>query len=346
MKYQYENASDLAVDEDFIQWVKAPTPEDYLFWENWLHQNPCHRELVEEARQIVLLLSEDEDELHAYELETIWRQLNGKIRSEAPRSAGGSKVASPGFWQRKQVIAVAASVSILLLLSALFLYNLLQVEMVEYRTAYGEKKTVQLPDESVVVLNGNSGISFSKKWSGSDIRMVQLDGEAFFEVTHKENDQKFVVQTNDGVRVEVLGTAFDVSSRESRNRIVLVSGKVRLAYENDNEHYQLVMVPGELVEIVGSRAGITRRKVRPALYTSWKDNRVIFDNTSLQEIATMVEEVYGYNVTLKEEGLADMKLTAQLDDRGLENILATVSETLGVRITKENQEIKISLTNQ
>lgn len=345
MKYQYENASDLAVDENFIQWVKAPTPENSLYWENWLQQNPYHRELVEEARQIVLLLSEDEDELHEYELETMWRHLNKTIRTKALNNTSGGKIVSLSYRQKNRALAVAASISVLLLLSAFFLYNLLQVERVEHRTAYGEKKTVQLPDESVVVLNGNSEISYAGKWSGRETRLVQLDGEAFFEVTHQENDQKFVVQTKDGVRVEVLGTAFDVSNRGSRNRIVLASGKVRLAYEQGDAEKQLVMEPGELVEMGGNTAGITRKKVRPELYTSWKDNKVIFANTSLREIATMVEEVYGYNVTMKEDGLADMKLTAQLDDRGLENILSTVSETLGVTITKKNREIKISHTN-
>lgn len=346
MKHQYKYVSDFAVDEEFIQWVKAPTPESDLFWENWLQQNPFQREIVEDARQTVLLLSEDEDELHESELNTMWQHLNQKIAAERTGGLGGAKVVPLGFWQRNRMVAVAASVSLLFLLAFLFLYSSLQVGTVEYATAYGEKRTIQLPDASVVVLNANSRISFPEKWSGSENRLVRLEGEAFFVVTHKENEQKFIVETKDGMQVEVLGTAFDVSSRGNRNRVVLASGKVRLNYEQDDEEKQLVMKPGDLVERAGKTAEVIRKKVRPELYTSWKDNKVIFDNTSLGEIATMLEEVYGYSVTMQEAELAEMKLTAQLDDRGVENILATVSETLGVTITKQNQEIKISLTNK
>lgn len=346
MKYQYKNAADLALDEDFIQWVKAPTPQSDLVWENWLQQNPFQREQVEEARQIVLLLSKDEDELHAHELDAMWQGLNHAIETDNAGKAGGARMVSLGFWQKNRVLAVAASVSILLLLSAFFVYRSMQPGTVTYATAYGEKRSIQLPDGSVVVLNGNSAISFAEHWSGNEARSVQLEGEAFFEVTHKENEQKFVVETKDGVRVEVLGTAFGVSSRGTRNRIVLASGKVRLNYEQGNEEKQLVMKPGELVEMAGNTADMTRKNVRTELYTSWKDNKVIFDNTSLREVATMLEEVYGYEVTMEGASLAEMKLTAQLDDRGLENVLATVSETLGVTIEKQNQEITISLTNK
>ncbi|WP_162053176.1 FecR family protein [Pontibacter pamirensis] len=346
MKYQYENASDLAVDEDFIQWVKSPTPERDLIWKTWLQQYPFHRELVEEARQMVLLLSEDEDELHDFELEAMWEQLNQTIREDDPRHLGEASVVSLDFWQRNRMAAIAASASLLLLLSAFFIYSSLQNNTVEYATAYGAKRTIQLPDKSVVVLNSNSRISFPHEWSESEVRFVQLEGEAFFEVTHKENDQKFVVQTADGVRVEVLGTAFDVSSRGARSRVVLASGKVRLNYEQGNEEKQLVMKPGELVEVSGTTASITRKDVRTELYTSWKENKVVFENTSLQEIAAMLEDVYGYEVTMKEASLVDMKLTAHLDDSGVDNILETVSETLGVTIEKQNQEITISLTNK
>lgn len=345
MEYLYNSATDFAADENFIQWVKAPTPESNLFWENWMQQHPFQRELVQEARQLVLLLSEEEDELYQEEVDAVWRHLRHKITTEASGRSGGAKVVALSFWQKRRLLAIAASVSTLLLLSFFVLYNSLQVDMVEYATVYGERRTLQLPDRSIVVLNANSRISYAREWPVSEPRLVELEGEAFFEVTHKQNDQKFVVRTTDGVEVEVLGTAFDVSSRGSRNRVVLASGKVRINYEQDNKEKQLVMEPGELVEMAGSTAGITRKNVRTELYTSWKDNKIIFDNTSLQEIATMLEEVYGYKVTMKDNSLAEMKLTAQLDDRGVEPVLATVSETLGVTIEKQNQEITISLTN-
>jgi ferric-dicitrate binding protein FerR (iron transport regulator) len=346
MDYRNASATDLAVDEYFIQWVKKPTAESNLFWEQWLQDNPDRQEEVQEARQLVLMLSKDEDDLYKSELDTIWLHLQAARDSESKShdtGAGETNVIPISYWRQRSMWA-AASVSVLLLLAAFFAFGLLGRSEMAYATAYGEKRTVHLPDSSVVVLNSNSSIIYSDTWLGLGPRKVNLRGEAYFAVTHKVNNRKFVVLTTDGTEVEVLGTEFDVSSRGGSSRVVLASGKVRLSYDQDKKEKQLVMAPGDLVELSGNN--ITKKQVKPELYTAWKDNKVIFENTSLREIATMVQEVYGHPVVLKDAALADLKLTAYLDDRGLENILATLSETLDVTITRQDQEIWITSTKQ
>jgi ferric-dicitrate binding protein FerR (iron transport regulator) len=346
MNYRHASATDLAVDENFIQWVKKPTVESNSFWEHWLQENPDRQEEVQEARELVKMLAVDYDELHKAELGTIWYNLKAARDSESKShdtEAGETKVIPISYWGLRSIWA-AASVSVLLLLAAFFVFGLMGRSEMAYATAYGEKRTVHLPDSSVVVLNSNSSIAYSETWLGLGPRKVNLTGEAYFAVTHKVNSQKFVVLTTDGTQVEVLGTEFNVTSRGGSNRVVLASGKVRLHYDQEKKEKQLVMAPGDLVELTGT--SMTRKQVKPELYTAWKDNKVIFENASLQEVAAMVQEVYGLPVVLKDASLADLKLTAYLDDRGLENILATLSETLDVTITRQDQEIWITSTKQ
>jgi len=344
MKYQFASATDLAADEFFIQSVKSPTTESDLFWQSWQQEHPSRLGVVEEARELVTLLAADEHETQEADLETVWQRLQQDIREEPREGTEEGNVRPLHFWQSKGILAAAASI-VLLLAAGFYLFSLLQPQTVAYATAFGEKRRILLPDSSVVVLNANSTVSYTDAWSASEPRVVKLEGEAYFAVTHQVNHQKFIVQTPDGTQVEVLGTEFDVVGRDKENRVVLASGKVRLSIPQGDAHQQLLMKPGDLVEVSGKTGEVTRKQVRTELYTSWKDNRIIFDNTSLREIATMLEQVYGFEVVIEDTALAEQEITASLDDWGVDSILGTVSETLGTTITRQDNTITIRLSN-
>lgn len=344
MNYQFANAIDFATDELFVQWVVSPTSESDSFWHDWLLQHPSKRGEVEEARRLVSLLAADTPESHSESVDEVWLQLQNAIH--APGDAEDQDMvhlASGSWWQGRGVQSMAAAV-VLLLLSAATLFWL-RKEPVVCATGFGEKLTVLLPDSSKVVLNGNSTLTYTNYWPGFSAREVYLTGEAFFDVVHKEPVQKFIVHTADDAEVEVFGTEFNVRSRNNGSQVVLSSGKVQLTYRQKGQAKQVNMKPGELIAVSGN-TGITERKwVNPGLYTAWKDNRVIFDNTSLREIAQMLEQVYGYKVVVETEELARQKLTANLNGQELDKILLTVSATLDAKITKQEELKTILISN-
>ncbi|TPE46366.1 FecR family protein [Pontibacter mangrovi] len=341
MNSRLASATDLAADEQFVQWVQSPTAKSTLYWENWLAQNPEKQEAFRQAQDLVLMLKAGEEARQLGVLDEVWDELQAEIKGAAGEPAYGSH---PGWWQRNSWLVAASTV--LLLVSGMVLM-LSWPQQARFRTGYGEKLTVQLPDDSKVVLNANSSAVYSDGWFGITPRKVRLSGEAYFSVTHTANSQRFIVETLDGAAIEVLGTEFNVMNRENRSQVVLASGVVRLNYEKQGNIKRLNLVPGEMAEISGNIGLLAHKKVNTAIYTSWKDNKVIFDNTSLQDIAAMLEHLYGFEVKLAEPELAELRLTANLQDEGPENILAVVSETLGVRVNKleNNQTILITNTN-
>lgn len=338
MDYSEYNVSDFAADDFFIQWVKNPTAARNQFWVNWLAENPEKQEIIQGAKKLVVILSGDEDDIQNWELDEVWQKLSeARAHYEAPETTG-ARVIPLRFWQRRATL-IAAAVGLLLLIAGITLFKLTYNPPIEYATNYGEKRTIQLPDSSVVVLNANSRLTIPSKWTYNSPREVKLKGEAFFSVFHKINNQKFIVYTSDGIQVEVLGTEFNVSDRGSKSRVVLASGKVRLNIARTGNNKQVIMMPGELVEVPDKAGTITKREVNTALYTSWKDNKLVFDNTSLREIATILKEDYGYTIIFQDTALADKKITAYLDAGSLNDILVTLSETLGIKITQKNQKI-------
>ncbi|HZB14371.1 MAG TPA: FecR domain-containing protein, partial [Chryseolinea sp.] len=117
----------------------------------------------------------------------------------------------------RPLLRVAAAILLLVAVSSVLYFKLpvvaehAQVETLsaEVETKYGERRTIVLPDESTVVLNGNSKLKYSKNWSAEQVREVWIDGEGFFAVQHTKSHQKFVVHTGEGLSVEVLGTKFN-----------------------------------------------------------------------------------------------------------------------------------------
>jgi len=336
MDYRYHNITDFAADYAFIQWVKKPTAENQAFWDSWLNAHPEKKGIILEARRLVILLSQDGDGLQEWELEDMWQKLTLARAPEERKMA-----VLPFQTPRKQRSLMAAVIVLVLLITSVFFFMPKSPETVEYATNFGEKKTVRLPDNSVVVLNGNTKIRVPVSWDADDDREVELTGEAFFQVTHQANDQKFLVNTKNGMQVEVLGTEFCVTNRSGLERVVLASGKVRLQLPENLSVTPLEMQPGQLVEVAPQTKKIVRKQVEPQLYTAWKDNKLIFDNTTLKEIAVMLEQNYGFPVVFTDSTIADRRMTASLEIEKLDDILTTLSETFALNIKKEKEKIVI-----
>lgn len=241
---------------------------------------------------------------------------------------------------RKWYALAAAVTGILLVVAISFLY-LQQPSYILYETAYGETKTVSLPDGSSVTLNANSSLrlldSFDKE------RRVWLQGEAFFRVEevalkHKPGFIKFVVLT-DRLNVEVLGTAFNVQDWQKKTQVVLESGKVRLKSASEEE---VTMKPGELAEISEYEAKIKKKEVNPVVYTSWKENKLYCDETPLEEIADLIKYRYGKTVIFQLPNHEDITIsgTLPLDDLAL--LMQVLQESLKINIQAYETEIVIS----
>lgn len=98
-----------------------------------------------------------------------------------------------------------------------------------YKTADDKKKRVLLPDSSVVWLKGVSKLTVPGTFN-NDMREVNLEGEAFFEIRHLPGIP-FVVESRK-VKTTVMGTAFRVRAYPSDPQVAVevVTGKVKVSY--------------------------------------------------------------------------------------------------------------------
>src|SRR5690606_15112812 len=206
------------------------------------------------------------------------------------------------------------------------------------RAGIGGLYKVILDDGSIVYLNSNSEL----RYYGNLIedRQVRLQGEAFFEVANrfKENRRQPITVHTDQQEIEVLGTQFNVVSRENQEQTVLTEGSIRLKSLKKREENTLS--PGDMVEL-SADGSLAKSKVPIEEYTAWKDRIIYFEDRSLMDILTELKRIYPVEFTPKQ--VPQKKFTVYLKrDRPLSDILAMIEQSGQLDVQLKNQEIIFS----
>ena len=102
--------------------------------------------------------------------------------------------------------------------------------------------SVLLPDSTVVHLNSESSLRYPTFFAG-DVRQVELNGEAYFDVTQHPR-KRFIVSTPHHSQVEVYGTSFNVEAYGNETPIstTLIEGSVGFIYKNSKGKFQKSML--------------------------------------------------------------------------------------------------------
>ncbi len=148
-----------------------------------------------------------------------------------------------------------------------------------------------LSDGTKVWLNASSELTFPVQFNNK-IRTVKLTGEAYFEVMN-DNAKPFIVETDQGF-IEVLGTHFNVNSKDNNWSTVLIEGSVRIT----NKHGKKLLVPGEEARIVDKKILTSTANLKKVL--AWKNKEFYFKNETMQEILGEVSQWYGFEINDKD----------------------------------------------
>lgn len=240
---------------------------------------------------------------------------------------------------------MVASVALLLLAGSTWLMrDALRYE--QHQTAYGEVRTLALPDGSRVILNANTRLRLPRWHFGTGTREVWLTGEAEFSVCHLPGHQPFVVHTPDGMNVRVLGTEFVVYSRLRGSKVVLNKGSVQLQSDKNNRVKPLVIAPGDVVTFSEQGKFTLRHHQSLSLHTAWKDHQFTFYKTPLTEVAYRITEQFGVTVEIPDSTLAHRKLGGTFKAQTAVELLDVVAQVLDVHVVQTGrQRYRLSINN-
>lgn len=194
-------------------------------------------------------------------------------------------------------------------------------ELLEIRTNPGMTTKITLPDGTLVCLNSNSILSYPIKFSETE-RCVRLSGEAYFEVA-KDCERRFIVNTPGKSSIEVYGTKFNVEAYETQQAITttLVEGKIGFFYNDGKIMKHIMMNSGQKIVYDMATNDIERYYTSGVSELSWKDGKIIFDDTPFDEVLRMLEKRFNVIFIVKNEKLYNNRFIGTFTTQQLERIL-------------------------
>ncbi len=236
----------------------------------------------------------------------------------------------------------------------------------EVSTKKGSRTKIQLPDGTTVWLNSSSKLTYDNKNFGNEIREVSLTGEAYFDVV-KNKAKPFIIHTAK-MDIKVLGTVFNVKCYpgEKTTETSLIHGSVEVSV--DGRQDKIIMKPNEKLIIMNDKAitakkttetssNKTSKEYKPiielshlTLYpsnneiveTGWVQNKLVFTNESLEDVASKMQRWYSVTIVIKNEQLKKELLTGIFEKETIQQALKALQYTTRFNYKTTNDTITIT----
>lgn len=279
--------------------------ENYLA--KWLNNELSDEELAafkksaEYASYLKILEASNKMEAPEFDVDQAWNTFKNRASEDSPKV-----IVMKPF---KQFLRVAAVVAVMIAGSYLYIDSLNE----SFTTQMAERTEVVLPDNSELILNADSKVTFSeKKWDKK--RTINLEGEAFFKVA---KGNKFTVSTDNGT-VSVLGTQFNVENRKGFFEVTCYEGLVSVSYKNIEKKLSagssFVVINGKI------QSADDIRTAQP----SWMNNESSFKSIPLKYVLEEFERQFDIAVRIENVD-TDQLFTGTFSNTDLNLALESIS---------------------
>jgi transmembrane sensor len=268
-------------------------------------------------------------------------------------------VAAPhvrSLWLR--IIAVAASIILIVFAGWKIQHRAFftPLPLAQKVTPKGTRSQMLLPDGSRVWLNSGSRLEYPKTFVAGEPRVVQLEGEAFFQVTNDANSP-FSVQTK-SFTILVLGTSFNVRAYPEESSAVtsLVEGAVEVQLDKAGKQ-KVTLHPNEKLTVPANLFAIAdepvskadTRKLQTTVYrqqltqvrdsivseTAWVNNKLAFKHLQLEKVTALLEQWYGTEIGFHNQQKRSLYFTGVFETDHLDDVLTALASTSSFSYTKD-----------
>ncbi|MDF9794809.1 transmembrane sensor [Catalinimonas alkaloidigena] len=282
------------------------------------------------------------DDYHP-EVDKGWQRFKFRAESEQEyyqkEHAENKPLAKVVHWGYQRIAAIAASVVLLLSAGTWWWYSTGTPEMLTLSTGENERTTLLLPDSSQVWLNENSQLQYAEEFN-VEHRLVHLSGEAFFEIKEAEG-RRFTI-FSEGAKTEVIGTSFNLRAYpDTPVKVQVVSGKVAFSPADDDN--AVFLEPGYEATLGSEKKAIEKKEpIENPNFRAWQNQHIQFQNTSLQEVIDVLEDVYHTDIQLNNPDLANCRYTATFEGEQLQDVLHVLSVTGNLSFERQGSTYMIS----
>ena len=196
------------------------------------------------------------------------------------------------------------------------------------------KFKIILSDGTKVWMNAGSRLVYPEKFIDKN-REVSLEGEAYFEVC-KDANRPFLISCKD-IKVEVLGTSFNVSSYAGSFTTSLVEGSVKVIKDNQVEY----LSPGQITRLIDNKLEISKSDIQSEI--AWKRGEFNFDMKHLDEIIQEIGRWYDVTFVYNTDQVQSKVFSGTISrNSNLSKVLAILEASTGMKFTIKNRTIVVN----
>lgn len=312
-------------------------------WKQWI-ADPLNQALFVEIQS---LWNEIQATAIDYKVDTeaCWQELQRRISSKegslntifsVPADLGEKPVMQKNIISIRRYIAVASVIAVLLISGAFYLGSRINKTAISAQTytSWAGKSEIKLPDATNVWIHSNTTLSYSTSFSSKN-RIVNLSGQAFFDVTHDKRNP-FIVQIGD-LKVVVHGTKFNVEAMPDNDDVIVSLQEGSVSLETDKLNCYLH--PGEIATYNKQTHNMQVEQGNVDLAASWADDERSFDDMELGEICMYLSKWYNVKIKINPQLGQKYKYTFKLKSESLEDILRIMSRIHPIQYSFDERNV-------
>ena len=316
----------------------------------WIDTDEKHRKILDQLR---IIWNADEETIPKPDteraLETVIQRtglteksLHERLELQSPTSVPHKEIKSVFRMPSVRILRIAAL--LLITLGAVYFGSriLKPGQMQEIHVAFGDQKSITLPDRTQVTLDSGSRFRYPRVFRDRD-RTVTLTGEAVFQTAH-DPDRPFSIEAHHAL-ITVLGTEFNVRAwqRNEAVEVAVVRGRVSMQAERDVKGEDKIVIETGQMGRVGEDGKLsTPETIDVDEYLGWLHREKRFERTPLREVLDQVERWYDLDCVLSDTSFAQNRITVFLEKKPVEEILEMLALVNGFTFKRERNTITFS----
>ncbi|MCX6327138.1 MAG: DUF4974 domain-containing protein [Bacteroidia bacterium] len=292
---------------------------EMILLRSWIEKDTENRRIFNEENELWQEAGVH-TKLEHYKTDTAWINISSKL------GIGKNNCKSVTILSRNNflILIAAAAIACLVAIGGISLwvagkasFQQITSASVKVTTNEGEKARLFLSDSTEVILNSGSTIQYDGSYNIKE-RIVKFEGEAFFDVS-TNSEKPFVVQLGQ-MKISATGTRFNVFSFGNEDRIetTLEEGAIQVSIKGMEP---VNVKSGQQVIYFVRSEKVLVRDVATDTYTSWKENKLRFNDTPFEEVLRRIGRKYNVKFEITNHDLLNLKYTATFIDESIEEVM-------------------------
>ncbi|MEL6969769.1 MAG: FecR family protein [Bacteroidota bacterium] len=227
----------------------------------------------------------------------------------------------------------AAAVAVIAVLATVLYYSLPQQGAVEWNTvatAENETRELILPDGSVITLNEQTRLSYNSDLNTADERIIELEGEAFFDVKRR-TEQPFKIRTQRAL-VEVLGTSFNVRAPAGTERAEVEVSTGKVAVRGLAADEEVVLLEANDAVVIEDEYQLFLEDNSPLNSSAWRTGKLQFRSSKLADALNVIERNYQVDLRWDPNTIRNCTITGDWSSESFADVILILEALTGMDV--------------